>query len=58
MMATSQTFKAYLTDQRGASAIEYGMIAALVVVGILAGVTAFSDANSANYQLLEDEITT
>lgn len=43
-------------DERGATAVEYGLIAALIVVGILGGVTAFADANDANYQLIEEKI--
>ncbi len=58
MNATRRLLNELFADERGATAIEYGMIAALVVVGILSGVTSFSDANSANYQLLEDEIAT
>lgn len=58
MNATRRLLKDFLADECGATAIEYGMIAALIVVGILTSVTSFSDANSANYELLEDTITT
>ena len=33
------------------------MIAALIVVAILGGVTSVADANNANYQLIEDNLT-
>jgi pilus assembly protein Flp/PilA len=50
------TLKALLADERGATAIEYGLIAALIVVGILGAMDNFAAANDANYQKLEDEI--
>lgn len=56
MKTMCQLFKDLIANEGGATAVEYGMIAALIVVGILGGVTAFADANSANYQLLEDQI--
>ena len=50
-------FKSILTDESGASAVEYGMIAALMVIGILGAITNFAMANDANYQLIEDTLT-
>ncbi|MBA3070318.1 MAG: Flp family type IVb pilin [Hyphomonas sp.] len=47
-----------LADEQGASAIEYGMIAGLIVIGLLVGITAFADANDRNYEILENELTT
>lgn len=46
----------FARDTRGATAVEYGLICALIVVGILGGVTAFANANDANYQLIEDSL--
>lgn len=46
----------FVRDTRGATAVEYGLICALIVVGILAGVTAFANANDANYQLIEEQL--
>lgn len=46
----------FARDERGATAIEYGLICALIVLGILAGVTAFANANDANYQLIEEQL--
>ena len=34
------TFKKFLNDESGATAIEYGLIAALIAVAIIAAVTA------------------
>lgn len=36
--------KRLLNDPTGATAIEYGLIAALIAVGILVGLTAFSES--------------
>lgn len=36
-------FRQYLKDESGATAIEYGLIAALIAVGIIAGATAIGD---------------
>ena len=35
-----------LTDTRAATAVEYGLIAALVVLAIVAAITGVADANS------------
>jgi pilus assembly protein Flp/PilA len=47
-----------LADERGATAIEYGLIAALIIVAILSGVTAVAAENDTTYQLIEDAIVT
>ena len=36
----------FLTDDSGATAIEYGMIAAMIIVVILVALTAFGDAST------------
>ena len=36
-------FTRFLKDESGATAIEYGLIAALIAVGIIAAVTALRD---------------
>ncbi|ABI76193.1 flp/fap pilus protein [Hyphomonas neptunium ATCC 15444] len=43
-------------DERGATAIEYGLIAGLMVLAIIGGVTAFADANNEIYQTVEDNL--
>jgi pilus assembly protein Flp/PilA len=50
--------KDLLADKRGATALEYGLIAALIIVAILSGVTAFAAENEKTYQLIEDAIVT
>ncbi len=37
MVAIRQILRRLLTDQRGATAIEYGLIAALIVVAMMGG---------------------
>jgi len=39
-----KTLKTFLRDESGATAIEYGLIAALVAVAIIAGATALGDS--------------
>ena len=36
----SKTIKNFLNDEEGATAIEYGLIAGLIAVGIIVGATA------------------
>ncbi len=43
-------------DERGATAVEYGLIAALMVVGILGSLSAFASANDDMYQHVEDNL--
>ena len=46
MLALAVTLKSLLRDQQGATAIEYGLIAGMVVIAIVGGMTGF--ANEAN----------
>ena len=45
------SFKRFLADESGATAIEYGLIAALIAVAIIAALTALSGnlQNTFNY---------
>lgn len=38
-----QLFKALLRDERGVSALEYAILAGVIVVAVVAGVTVFGD---------------
>lgn len=44
----------FLNDRSGATAIEYGLIAALIAVGVLTGLTAFSESLKAWYENIRD----
>lgn len=48
--------KKLAADEGGATAIEYSLIAALVVVAILGGLSAVANSNNANYKLIEEKI--
>lgn len=50
----TQFFKRLLDDRSGATAIEYGLIAALISVAILVGLTAFGDGLQAWYEAIRD----
>lgn len=41
--------KRFLQDESGATAIEYGLIAALIAVGMIAGATAIGDQVNNKY---------
>ncbi|MGH7028352.1 Flp family type IVb pilin [Brevundimonas sp.] len=40
----------FLRDDSGATAIEYGLICGLIFLGIVAALTAFTDASGAMYE--------
>ena len=56
MRFIGQSFKDLLADESGATAIEYGLIAGLIVVAIVAGATSLADSNNANYDRIETNI--
>jgi pilus assembly protein Flp/PilA len=41
----SKTLRKFLTDSKGATAIEYGLIASLIVVAIIGGISAVGTAS-------------
>ena len=44
-------------DRRGTTAIEYGLIVALIAIGFLAGLKALGDGNSASWGATSNKIT-
>jgi pilus assembly protein Flp/PilA len=46
----------FLKDKSGATAIEYGLIAALIAVAIITGVTALGSQTEATFQNVATEI--
>ena len=40
----------FLKDEKGATAIEYGLIAALIALGLIAGATAVGESLNAKFQ--------
>ena len=47
----------FLRDERGANAIEYGLIAAIVVVGIIAAIRGYGTNLSSTYNRVGTSIT-
>ena len=46
----------FLRDESGATAIEYGLICALITLVIIAGYQAVAQGNADKYQFIADEI--
>ncbi|MFT4091640.1 MAG: Flp family type IVb pilin [Asticcacaulis sp.] len=49
--------KAFLKDENGATAIEYGLIAAMIFLVCVTSIYAFGDRRDGLYTRLGDEIT-
>jgi pilus assembly protein Flp/PilA len=47
---------ALITDRRGATAIEYGLILALVVLGMMAGLVYLADGTTALWGMLHSRV--
>lgn len=48
--------KALLADRDGATAVEYGLIAALIAIGLLSGLSAFSEALNNVFMIIDGSI--
>ena len=46
----------FVRDERGATAIEYGMICALIFLAIITGLTAFGTKTNATYKVITDAV--
>ncbi len=57
-MRGSPFFKKLLRDNRGATAIEYGLIASLIVIAIIGAVSAVADEQNGLWAIVEQNITT
>lgn len=49
-------FARFLKDESGATAIEYGLIAALIAVAIIGGVTALGNNTGTTFNTVSDAI--
>ena len=49
-------FTRFIEDESGATAIEYGLIAALIAVGMIAGATAIGDQVNAKFEEVAGEV--
>jgi len=52
-----ETFKSFLNDESGATAIEYGLIAALVSVAAIAALTAMGGSLNAMFTAVSTALT-
>jgi pilus assembly protein Flp/PilA len=50
-------FKRFMKDESGATAIEYGLIAALISVALIAGATTLGGALNNQFQNLSGKLT-
>jgi pilus assembly protein Flp/PilA len=53
-----QSFKRFIADESGATAIEYGLIAALIAVAIIAALTALSGNLQNTFNFVGNELAT
>ncbi len=44
------------SDDQGATAIEYGLILSLIVIGLIVGLQVLAAANSSQWQYVMDEV--
>ena len=51
-----QIFADYLRNEEGATAIEYGLIAALIGIGLMGGAKAFSDSVNTMFSDVDSEL--
>jgi len=49
-------FQNFITDENGASAIEYGLIAALIAVAIISGVSAVGSKLSTSFDTVQTSL--
>lgn len=56
MTATRNVFSRLLTDEEGATAVEYGLLAALLGAGIVATVTGLRDSLKQMFGFVGDTI--
>jgi pilus assembly protein Flp/PilA len=57
-MRGSQFFKRLLRDDRGATAIEYGLIVAMIAMAIIGAVKSVADENNGLWATVEENVTT
>ena len=58
MIAIRQTLRLLGTDRRGATAIEYGLIAALIVVAMMAGLQSMGGGVGGMWTGINDNLAT
>ena len=56
MIAIRSTLRRLLTDQKGATAIEYGLIAALIVIAMMGGLSALGGGAGGMWSKINNEV--
>lgn len=57
-MRVSRFMQRLLRDSRGATAVEYGLIAALVVIGCIVSLQGVADENTGLWAIVKSKVTT
>ena len=57
MIAIRNTLRCLLSDQKGATAIEYGLIAALIVVAMMGGLRTLGGGAGGMWTQVHDQVT-
>ena len=57
-MSAIRTLRRLCSDKRGATAIEYGLIAALIVISMMAGLSTLGGGANGMWGKLSNKITT
>lgn len=57
MLRVNGLMSRFVCDRRGTTAVEYGLIALLVAVGLLAGLRALGSANSGSWGDTSTKVT-
>ena len=58
MSAIRRTLRRLLTDQNGATAIEYGLIAALIVIAMMSGLKSLAGGTSSWWGRIQSNVET
>ena len=58
MIAIRRTLRRLLSDQNGATAIEYGLIAALIVIGMMTGLQSLAGGTSSWWGRIQTNVET
>lgn len=56
MYAIPSTFRILLRDERGATAIEYGLIASLIVIAMMGGLSKLGGGANGMWGMLANEV--
>lgn len=56
MIAIRTTLRRLFADRRGATAIEYGLIASLIIIAMMGGLAALGGGSDGMWTKLSDEV--